>query len=81
MLTPFFTSQPVFDYVSAKRADTTAFGCSFRAFLERGIYFPPSQFEAAFVSAAHTESDITATLQAAASAFQASQVQQSRRPE
>ena len=75
MFTPFFTSQPVCDYASAKRADTTAFGCSFRAFLERGIYFPPSQFEAAFVSAAHTESDIAATLQAAASAFQASQVQ------
>jgi glutamate-1-semialdehyde 2,1-aminomutase len=81
MLTSFFTSQPVLDYASAKRADTAAFGCSFRAFLERGIYFPPSQFEAVFVSAAHTESDIADTLQAAASAFRASQVQPSRRAE
>ena len=46
------------DYESAKRSDTARFGRFFRAMLERGIYLAPSQFEAAFVSAAHTEEDI-----------------------
>ena len=46
------------DYATAKASDTTRFGRFFRAMLERGVYLPPSQFEAAFVSLAHTEEDI-----------------------
>jgi glutamate-1-semialdehyde 2,1-aminomutase len=69
MFTLFFTSQPVTDYESAKRSDTARFGRFFRAMLERGIYLAPSQFEAAFLSAAHTEEDISETVAAAAEAF------------
>jgi glutamate-1-semialdehyde 2,1-aminomutase len=69
MFTFFFTDQPVTDYESAKRSDTARFGSFFRAMLERGIYLPPSQFEAAFVSAAHTEEDIAKTVAAAREAF------------
>ena len=65
MFTWFFTDQPVTDYESAKRSDTARFGRFFRAMLERGIYLAPSQFEAAFVSAAHTEEDIRETIAAA----------------
>jgi glutamate-1-semialdehyde 2,1-aminomutase len=71
MFTPFFTPDPVTDYASAKKADTTAFGCFFRTLLERGVYLPPSQFEAAFVSSAHSEEDINATVEAAGAAFTA----------
>jgi glutamate-1-semialdehyde 2,1-aminomutase len=71
MFTFFFTNGPVADYASAKRSDTARFGRFFRAMLERGVYFPPSQFEAAFVSAAHSETDIDATLAAARGAFAA----------
>jgi glutamate-1-semialdehyde 2,1-aminomutase len=69
MFTWFFTDQPVTDYESAKRSDTARFGRFFRAMLERGIYLAPSQFEAAFVSAAHTEADIRRTMVAAGQAF------------
>ena len=69
MFTFFFTDQPVTDYESAKRSDTARFGSFFRAMLERGIYLPPSQFEAAFVSAAHSEEDIAKTVMAAREAF------------
>jgi glutamate-1-semialdehyde 2,1-aminomutase len=69
MFTWFFTDQPVTDYESAKRSDTARFGRFFRAMLERGIYLAPSQFEAAFVSAAHTEEDISETITAAGEAF------------
>ncbi|MGH9446041.1 MAG: glutamate-1-semialdehyde 2,1-aminomutase, partial [Terriglobia bacterium] len=69
MLTPFFTACPVSDYTSAKRADAGAFAQFFRALLDRGVYFPPSQFEAAFVCAAHSEQDIAATVAAAEAAF------------
>jgi glutamate-1-semialdehyde 2,1-aminomutase len=65
MFTPFFTSSPVTDYDSAKKADTAAYGIFFRALLESGIYLPPSQFEAAFVSTSHSEGDVSATLEAA----------------
>jgi glutamate-1-semialdehyde 2,1-aminomutase len=58
MFTFFFTDRPVTDYGSAKRSDTARFAAFFRCLLERGIYLPPSQFEAAFVSAAHSEADI-----------------------
>jgi glutamate-1-semialdehyde 2,1-aminomutase len=71
MFTFFFTGGPVTDYESAKRSDTARFGRFFRAMLERGIYLAPSQFEAAFVSAAHTEEDIRRTAAAAREAFNA----------
>jgi glutamate-1-semialdehyde 2,1-aminomutase len=69
MFTFFFTEGPVTDYESAKRADTACFGRFFRGMLERGIYLAPSQFEAAFVSAAHTAKDIEATADAARAVF------------
>jgi len=69
MFTCFFTGEPVTDYASAKRADTTKFARVFRSLLNRGVYFPPSQFEAAFVSTAHGASDVAATTEAAAEAF------------
>jgi glutamate-1-semialdehyde 2,1-aminomutase len=72
MFTFFFTDCPVTDYESAKRSDTARFGRFFRAMLERGIYLAPSQFEAAFLSAAHTEQDIERTLAASREAFAAS---------
>lgn len=71
MFTPFFTAEAVTDYASAKKADTAAFGRFFRALLERGIYFPPSQFEAAFISSAHSEDDVAETIRAAGAAFTA----------
>jgi glutamate-1-semialdehyde 2,1-aminomutase len=71
MFTWFFTDQPVTDYESAKRSDTARFARFFRAMLERGIYLAPSQFEAAFVSAAHSEGDIHETIVAAGEALSA----------
>jgi glutamate-1-semialdehyde 2,1-aminomutase len=71
MFTCFFTSGAVTDYESAKRSDTAKFGRFFRAMLERGVYLAPSQFEAAFVSAAHSERDIDETIAAAGEAFRA----------
>jgi glutamate-1-semialdehyde 2,1-aminomutase len=58
MLTAFFTAQRVTDYASAKTADTKRYARYFHAMLERGVYLAPSQFEAAFVSLAHSERDI-----------------------
>jgi glutamate-1-semialdehyde 2,1-aminomutase len=71
VVTPFFTSRPVTDYESALQADTAAYGAFFRGMLARGIYPPPSQFEAWFLSAAHTASDIRATVRAARDTMQA----------
>src|SRR5689334_4121800 len=71
MFTFFFTDQPVTDYESAKRSDTARFGRFFRAMLERGVYLATSQFEAAFVSAAHSAEDIGNTIAAAREAFAA----------
>jgi glutamate-1-semialdehyde 2,1-aminomutase len=68
MLTGFFCDGPVTDYASAKRADTQRYARFFHAMRERGVYLAPSQFEAAFVSLAHGEADIDATLKAAADA-------------
>ena len=65
----FFTDQPVYDYDSAKRSDVGAFNTFFHAMLEKGIYLAPSQFEAAFMSAAHSEQDIEATITASVYAF------------
>ena len=61
MITFFFIDHPVTDWESAKPCDTKKFGRLFHHLLERGIYFPPSQFEAAFVSAVHTGADIETT--------------------
>lgn len=61
MFTLFFTDEEVFDYDSAKTADTKKFALFFNEMLKRGIYLAPSQFEAAFVSAAHTDEDIEKT--------------------
>ncbi len=69
MFTWFFTRGPVTDWNSAAKSDTEAFGRFFRAMLENGIYLPPSQFEAAFLSAVHTESDVQKTVAAAKQAF------------
>jgi len=69
MFTWFFTPGPVTDWTSAAKSDTEAFARFFRGMLEKGIYLPPSQFEAAFLSAAHTEKDIHHTISAARQAF------------
>jgi glutamate-1-semialdehyde 2,1-aminomutase len=71
MLTGFFCSGPVLDYATAKLADTRRYATFFQAMLERGVYLAPSQFEAGFVSLAHTEADIDATIAAAQGAFAA----------
>ncbi len=65
MFTVFFCPGPVTDYESAKRSDTARFAEYFHFMLERGIYLAPSQFEAAFVSSAHTSEDIDRTISAA----------------
>jgi glutamate-1-semialdehyde 2,1-aminomutase len=65
LVTPFFTASPVRDYDSALRANATAYGVFFHGMLERGVYPPPSQFEAWFLSAAHTEAHVKKTLTAA----------------
>ena len=64
LLTVFFTSQPVVNYESATRTDTARFGRFFQQLLTDGIFWPPSQFEAAFVSLAHSDDDIQATINA-----------------
>ncbi len=69
MMTWFFTTTPVTDYDSAKLSDTARFGKFFHAMLERGIYLPPSQYEALFVSTAHSEADIDRTVEAAKESF------------
>jgi glutamate-1-semialdehyde 2,1-aminomutase len=71
MFTWFFAPGPVTDWTSAAKSDAEAFGRFFRAMLENGIYLPPSQFEAAFMSAAHTEQDLQQTIAAAKQAFAA----------
>jgi glutamate-1-semialdehyde 2,1-aminomutase len=69
MMTSFFTSEPVVDWNSAKRSDTKRYGQFFHGMLDQGIYLAPSQFEAAFVSTAHTTGDIERTIKAARAAF------------
>lgn len=69
MICTFFTEGPVTDYESAKKSDTAAFGRFFIAMLEEGIYLAPSQFEAIFLSIAHTEEHIDKTIKAANKAF------------
>jgi len=65
MLTLFFTAGPVTDYATAKTADTVRFGSFFRKLRDRGVFLPPSQFEAMFVSLAHTDEDIDQIVTAA----------------
>jgi glutamate-1-semialdehyde 2,1-aminomutase len=69
MLTSFFAQEPVVDWNSAKKADTKRYGLFFHGMLEQGIYLAPSQFEAAFLSTAHTSADIEKTIRAARVAF------------
>lgn len=70
MLTLFFNSDPIHDYDDALRSDTKLFGRFFWEMLARGVYLPCSQFEAAFVSAAHTEADIDHTIRAASESLE-----------
>jgi glutamate-1-semialdehyde 2,1-aminomutase len=69
MFTFFFTDAPVTDWESAKRSDTARFGKFFHFMLERGVYLAPSQYEAGFVSTAHTEDDIRRTVDVAREFF------------
>lgn len=69
MFTWFFTSGPVTDWQSASRSDTEAFGRFFRSMLDNGAYLPPSQYEAAFLSGAHTDEDVQKTIASAKQAF------------
>jgi glutamate-1-semialdehyde 2,1-aminomutase len=66
MLTAFFCAGPVTDYASAREADTARYARFFQGMLERGVYLAPSQFEAAFVSLAHSEADLDTAGRAAA---------------
>ena len=69
MFTFFFTDKNVWDWTSAERSDTKKFSKFHRAMLEGGVYLPPSQFEAAFLSAAHTADEVNSTIDAATSAL------------
>jgi len=71
MFTWFFTAGPVTDWDSASKSNTGAFAKFFRAMLDSGVYLPPSQYEAAFLGAAHTEEDVQKTIAAAREAFAA----------
>jgi glutamate-1-semialdehyde 2,1-aminomutase len=69
LLTVFFSEEPVRDYEGAKACDTDRYAAFCRAMLDRGVYLPPSQFEAWFPSLAHTEAQVERTLEAAREAF------------
>ncbi|HEY1658004.1 MAG TPA: glutamate-1-semialdehyde 2,1-aminomutase [Candidatus Sulfotelmatobacter sp.] len=69
MFTWFFTPDPVTDWDSAAKSNTESFGKFFRSMLDAGIYLPPSQFEAAFLGATHTEQDVQQTIAAAKQAL------------
>jgi glutamate-1-semialdehyde 2,1-aminomutase len=69
LVTPFFTASPVRDYQSARAADTQAYATFFHGMLKRGVYPPPSQFEAWFLSAAHTDRHVRTTIDAARAAM------------
>jgi glutamate-1-semialdehyde 2,1-aminomutase len=71
MWTWFFTPGPVTDYSQAAQSDTAAFGRFHRAMLNQGVWLPPSQFEAAFLSTAHGDEEVAATIAAAREAFAA----------
>jgi glutamate-1-semialdehyde 2,1-aminomutase len=69
MITLFFARGPIRSWADAKACDTAAFGRWHAGLLSRGIYWPPAQFEAAFLSGAHTEADVDATVAAAGDAL------------
>jgi glutamate-1-semialdehyde 2,1-aminomutase len=71
MVGMFFSNKPVLNYTDATASDTGAFGRFFHAMLDQGVHLPPSQFEAFFVSQAHSEDVIDATIKAASRAFEA----------
>ena len=71
LLTIFFAQGPIRNYVDAKKSDTARFAQFFQEMLARGIFLPPSQYEALFVSAAHTDPDIDHTIQAAKESLRA----------
>jgi glutamate-1-semialdehyde 2,1-aminomutase len=69
MLCLFFAEPPVRNYDDAKRSDTKRYAAFFHGLLRRGVYFPPSQFETFFVSLAHNDANVEATLRAAREAL------------
>ncbi|HEY8883756.1 MAG TPA: aminotransferase class III-fold pyridoxal phosphate-dependent enzyme, partial [Chloroflexota bacterium] len=71
MFTTFFTGEPVVDYLTAKRANTRHYARFFHEMLQRGVYLAPSQFEAGFLSLAHSDDDVRQTVEAARGAFAA----------
>ena len=71
LMTLFFTDAEVVDFATAKTSDTARYGAFFRALLERSVYFAPSQYEAAFVSAAHTDANMDETARAVSEALHA----------
>jgi glutamate-1-semialdehyde 2,1-aminomutase len=70
MWTWFFSPGPVTNYADAAKSDTAAFGRFHRVMLDRGVWLPPSQFEAAFLSTAHGEAEVAETIAAASQAFE-----------
>ena len=70
MFTVFFTGEPVTDFKSAKKADAKRYARFFQSLLSQGVYFPPAQYEAAFVSYAHKRAQLDKTIRAARRAFQ-----------
>ncbi|APR84366.1 Glutamate-1-semialdehyde aminotransferase [Minicystis rosea] len=69
MITLFFHEGPVRSWDDAAKSDTKRFGTWHKGLIERGVYWPPSQFEAAFIGGAHTEADIARTVEAASAAL------------
>jgi glutamate-1-semialdehyde 2,1-aminomutase len=65
LLTLFFSQEPVTSYAQSKASDLTSFGAWYRGLLSQGVYAAPSQFEAMFLSAAHTEDDLSQIIQGA----------------
>jgi glutamate-1-semialdehyde 2,1-aminomutase len=74
MLCPFFTSERVIDYQTAKRCDTKLYARFFWALLEQGVYVPPSQFEAHFISLAHDDEVLDKTIEAMHHALKSIQI-------
>ena len=70
LLSVFFTDRPVIDFAGAKSSDTERYAAYFRAMLQLGIYLAPAQFEAMFISAAHTKDDLMHTVLAASRVMQ-----------
>jgi glutamate-1-semialdehyde 2,1-aminomutase len=71
MWTSFFTTEPVEDWATASKSDRTLYGKFFHAMLTQGVYLAPSQFEAGFISIAHTDDLIDRTIEAARQALKA----------